>query len=174
MASSRLRQTVRDMILSMAVIAVPIAVVFLVEPSTPGNPVQAVNAADYHTTARTIEPFHVLAPVGLPASWRATSASYNPPGNSAGNWQVGYLAPGGAFAEFEQTTASVGGFLSDEGSNATQFAAQEVDGQVWTEYTGTTPPALRVLLERTVGTTTEIVAGDASVADLITLAASVH
>jgi Protein of unknown function (DUF4245) len=173
----RLRQTVRDMVLSMAVIAVPIALVLLIEPSAPGTAVRPVAAADYQsalTAARQVEPFTVVTPSGLPSTWEQTSASYNPPGNTAALWQVGYVAPGGGFAEFEQTSASIGGFLSDQGSDATQFAAQDVDGTVWTEYTGDNPPALRTLLERTVGTSTEIVAGDTSMANLLTLAGSLH
>jgi Protein of unknown function (DUF4245) len=169
MAKSRLRTTIRDMILSLAVIGVPIAVVLAIEPSKAGNPVHVIDSASFQgnlDAARATEPFAVLAPTGLPASWRATSESYQQPGAAAADWHVGYLTPSGGFAELEQTTESIAGFLNDQHSDAAQVSSVQVDGATWQRYTGTTPPALKNLLVRSDGKSTVIVAGSAPIAEL--------
>jgi hypothetical protein len=178
MAKSRLRTTIRDMLLSLAVIAVPIGVVLAIEPSKAGNPVHVIDSASFQgnlAAARAAEPFTVLAPTGLSASWRATSETYQQPGAAAAaDWHVGYLTPSGGFAELEQTTESVAGFLNDQHSNATQVAAVQVDGTTWQRYTGTTPPALKNLLVREDGKSTVIVAGSAPIAELQQFAGSLR
>ena len=179
-ANSRLRTTVRDMALSLAVIAVPIAVVLMVEPSKSGNPVHPVDATTYQTTlsaARAAEPFAVLSPTGLPATWKLTSAYYNPAGSGPADWHAGYLTPSGAYASLEQTTEPFSGFLTDQHSDASPDTAVQIAGatpNVWQRYTGTTPGGLRTLLYAQNGKSTVIVAGSAPLAELEQLAASLR
>jgi len=175
MAKSRLRTTVRDMVLSLAVIGVPIAVVLALEPSTAGNPVHVIDPASFQgnlDAARASEPFSVVSPAGLGASWRPTSENYQVAGSSAADWHVGYLTPSGGFVELEQTTEAIGGFLNDQHSNATQTGSVQVDGAAWQHYAGTTPPALKNLLVHTDGKSTIIVAGSAPMTELEQFAAS--
>ena len=152
MANARLRTTVRDMVLSLAVIAVPIGVVLAIEPSKSGNPVHVIDAAAYRSqleAARQSEPFAVLAPGGLPATWRLTSEYYQPPGDTAADWHLGYLTPSGDYVSLEQTTQSVNGFLNDAHADAGPNTAVQIAGatpQVWQRYTGTKPSALRTVL----------------------------
>jgi hypothetical protein len=177
MAKSRLRTTIRDMILSLAVIGVPIGIVLAIEPSTQGNPVHVIDSALFRgnlDAARASEPFAVLAPSGLSAQWRATSENYQVPGSTAADWHIGYLTPGNGFVELEQTTENLGGFLKDQHSDAAPTAAIQVDGTVWQHYVGTTPPALKNLLVRTDGNTTIIVAGSASMSELEQFAGSLR
>jgi hypothetical protein len=169
MAKSRLRTTVRDMVLSLAVIGVPIAVVLAIEPSKTGNPVHVIDPASFRgnlDAARASEPFSVLAPSGLAATWQPTSENYQVAGSAAADWHIGYLTPSGGFVELEQTTEAVGGFLNDQHSNATQTGSVQVDGIVWQHYAGTAPPALKNLLVRTDGKSTIIVAGSAPLSEL--------
>ena len=178
--NSRLRTTVRDMMLSLAVIAVPIALVLALKPSKAGNPVHPVDATTYQTTlgaARAAEPFAVLAPTGLPATWTLTSAYYNPAGSGPAEWHLGYLTPSGGYASLEQTSESFAGYLSDQHSNASQESAVQIAGATpseWQRYTGTAPAGLRTLLYAQDGKSTVIVAGSAPLADLETLAAALH
>jgi hypothetical protein len=172
MAKSRLRTTVRDMILSLAAIGVPIALVFAISPSKPGDPVHVIDAASFQSmlgAARQTEPFTVLAPVGLPAAWKLTSANYQLPGNTAADWHVGYLTPGGGYVSLEQTTQSVSGFLADQHADAASAGTVQIGGTtpaVWQHDTGTTPSALRTVLFRTDGKANVIVAGSASLSEL--------
>ncbi|HZP52991.1 DUF4245 domain-containing protein [Actinocrinis sp.] len=180
-AKSRLRTTVRDMVLSLAVIAVPIAVVLAVKPSKAGNPVHPVDAAAYQTTlgaARAAEPFPVLAPTGLPADWKLTSAYYNPAGGSGpAEWHLGYLTPSGGYASLEQTSESFASYLNDQHSNASQDTAVQIADATpteWQRYTGTAPGGLKTLLYAQNAKSTVIVAGSAPLADLEKLAAALH
>jgi hypothetical protein len=179
-ANSRLRTTVRDMLFSLAVIAVPIAVVLAIEPSKPGDPVHVIDAASFQSTlaaARQAEPFTVLAPTGLPSSWRLTSAYYQPPGATAGDWHVGYLTPSGGYASLEQVTEPLAAFLTDQHSDASPNTAVQIAGatpDIWQRYTGTKPSGLRTIMYHTDSKSTVIVAGSASLAELEQLAKALH
>jgi hypothetical protein len=176
MANPRMKKTMRDMVLSLGAIAVPTAALTLLTSPTAATPVATISAASFQTmlsAARSGEDFQVLAPVGLPAGWRVTSENYTMPGDGAADWHVGYLIPQNAYAELEQTTEPIGGFLSDAGSDAAEVANVQISGVTWQEYTGTTPAALKILLVRTAtGDLTELVAGSAPLAQLEQLAAS--
>jgi hypothetical protein len=177
MAKSRLRTTIRDMVLSLAVIGVPIGIVLAIEPTTQGNPVHVIDPVAYQgnlDAARAAEPFAVLAPSGLSAQWRATSENYQMPGSAAADWHLGYLTPSGGFVELEQTTENLGGFLNDQHSDATSTAAVQVNGTTWQHYVGTTPPALKNLLVRSDGKATVIVAGSAPLSELEQFAGSLR
>jgi Protein of unknown function (DUF4245) len=180
--SRRLRTTVRDMILSMTLIVLPILAVFWLMPSTSSStPVSVVSASEYQamlSAARTDLPFTALSPTGLSAGWQLTSDEYEPAGESAADWHLGYLTPSGKYAVLEQTTESIGEFLDGESSDATQSGTVQVAGSSWQEYTGTSPVALGTLLFREdttkAGTSLEVVAGSAPMSELRTLASSLR
>jgi hypothetical protein len=178
--NARLKTTVRDMLLSLAVIAVPIAVALVIQPSKSGDPVHVIDAASFQTTlgaARQSEPFTVLAPSGLPANWRLTSAYYQPSGATAADWHLGYLTPSGGYASLEETTEPLVSFLNDQHSDAGPNTAVQIAGatpNVWQRYTGTTPAGLRTILFHTDTKNTVIVAGSASLTELEQLAAGLH
>jgi hypothetical protein len=180
--SRRLRMTVRDMILSMTLIVLPILAVFWLMPSTSSStPVSVVSAGEYQamlSAARTNLPFTALSPTGLSAGWQLTSDEYEPAGESAADWHLGYLTPSGKYAVLEQTTESIAEFLDAESSDATQSGTVQVAGSSWQEYTGTSPAALGTLLFRQDttkdGTSLEVVAGSASMSELRTLASSLQ
>ena len=175
---SRLRTTVRDMVLTMALIVVPILLVFWLMPAnTPKTAVTPVSSADYQamlTAARSQLPFEALSPTGLSGSWELTSDEYDPAGDTAATWHLGYLTPAGKYAEFEQISESVAQYLGAQSSDATQAGTVTVAGAQWQHYTGTTPSALKTLLFRQTGTSLEVVAGSATLAELETLAGSLR
>jgi hypothetical protein len=178
--NARLKTTVRDMVISLTAIGLPIAVVLAIEPSKSGNPVHPVDAAAFQTTlgaARQAEPFNVLTPTGVPTSWQLTSAYYQQPGATAGDWHVGYLTPGGGYASLEQTTEPLASFLNDQHSDASPNTAVQINGatpNVWQRYTGTTPTGLRTILFYTDSKSTVIVAGSAPLTALEQLAGDLH
>jgi hypothetical protein len=175
---SRLRTTVRDMVLTMALIVVPILLVIWLMPSNiPKTAVTAVTSQDYQamlTAARSELPFTALSPTGLPASWELTSDEYEPAGDTAAEWRLGYVTAAGKYAEFEQTTESVAQYLGEQGSDATESGTVTVAGQSWQEYAGTTPGGLTTLLFRPEGKSLVVVAGSATLAELETLAGSLQ
>jgi hypothetical protein len=179
---SRLRITVRDMIFSMALIVLPIlAVIWLMPGTAPSTPVAPVTTSEYQamlSAARENLPFTALSPTGLSAGWQLTSDEYQPAGESAADWHLGYLTPSGKYAVFEQTSESISEFLNGESSDATQTGTVQMAGATWQQYTGTTPSALKTLLFRQVTTkgvpSLEVVAGSASMTELQTLADSLQ
>ncbi|MGH6656590.1 MAG: DUF4245 domain-containing protein [Actinocrinis sp.] len=179
-AKSRLRTTMRDMVLSLAVIAVPIAIVLAISPSNAGNPVHVIDTASYQSTlsaARQAVPFTLVAPSTVPAGWKLTSEYYQPQGATAADWHLGYLTPSGAYVSVEQTTELLAGFLSDQHSDASPSTAVPINGatpNVWQRYTGTTPTALRTVLYHSDAKSTVIVAGSASLPELEQLAAALR
>ncbi|HEV2638507.1 MAG TPA: DUF4245 domain-containing protein [Actinocrinis sp.] len=178
-SQSRLRQSARDMVFSLGVIAVPIAVVMVLLPTSgPASPVSSISPADFQGTlaaARAGEPFPVLAPTSVPAGWQLTSANYTEPGASAADWHIGYYISASSFAEVEQTTEKIGEFLQDQKADAQQVANVQINGVTWQEYTGTTPTALQTVLVRTAtGSVTDLVAGSAPLAQLEQLAGSLQ
>ena len=178
----RLRTTVRDMILSMTLIVLPILAVFWLMPSTASStPVSVVSASEYQamlSAARVNLPFTALSPTGLSAGWQLTSDEYEPAGESAADWHLGYLTPSGKYAVLEQTTESIPEFLNDESSDAAETGTVQVAGASWQEYTGTSPAALATLLFREdttkAGRSLEVVGGSAPMSELRTLAASLQ
>ena len=175
----RLRQTARDMVLSLGLIAVPIALVMVLGSTpAPANPVNAINTAAFQSTlaaARASEPFKVLVPASVPSGWTVTSENYTEPGNGPADWHIGYFISSSAFAEVEQTTEAIGDFLDDQKADASEVANLQIDGVTWQEYSGTTPAALRTVLVRTAtGSVTEMVAGSAPLTQLEQLAGSLH
>jgi Protein of unknown function (DUF4245) len=179
---SRLRMTVRDMILSMTLIVLPIlAVIWLMPRTAPSTPVAPVTGSEYQamlSAARGNLPFTALSPTGLPESWRLTSDEYQPEGETAADWHLGYITPSGKYGVFEQTTESIGEFLNGESSDATASGTVQMAGASWQEYTGTTPSALKTLLFRQDtakgGNSLEVVAGSAPLSELRALADSLQ
>ena len=175
---SRLRTTVRDMILSMTLIVLPIlAVIWLMPATHSASPVATVSSSDYQamlTTARGSLPFSALSPTGLPAGWNLTSEDYQPEGVTAADWHLGYQTPSGKYASLEQTTEPLAEFLVGASSNAQQSGSVQVAGEPWTQYTGTAPAAYKTLLFRQSadGKSLEIIAGSAPMPELQTLASS--
>jgi hypothetical protein len=177
--SSRLRTTIRDMLLSMALIVLPILLVIWLMPSnTPKSAVADVSTAEYQamlTAARSDLPFTALSPTGLPGGWQLTSDDYESAGDTAADWHLGYQTPAGRYAEFEQITETPAKFLSDQGSDATGVGNVTVAGDAWQEYTGSTPGGLKTLLFRQDGKSSlEVVAGSASLTELETLVGSLR
>src|SRR5882757_9260921 len=87
------KQTVRDLVLSMAVIGVVAAVIYIFIPHSEGVPVKSVSYTAELGQARRDAPFAVAAPVGLGKQWRATSVTYGTSDTKAVAWHLGFVDP---------------------------------------------------------------------------------
>ncbi|MEV7865711.1 DUF4245 domain-containing protein [Streptomyces sp. NPDC088124] len=158
MAGMRGRQTVRDMFLSMAVIGIVVAVIYVFIPhdDTPA-PVKAVDYRVELVTARRAAPYPVLAPAGLAQTWKATSVSYQRQNDNA--WHLGYLDPDGQYVAVEQSTAAAKKFVAEVSHEAEDTGeTQRVAGEAWQRWKGPKYDAL----VRTEGDATTVVTGTAS------------
>lgn len=164
--NARLRQTVRDMVLSLAVVLAAIAVIMLITWRPTPDPVRVVDPAPELSLARAQADYPVLYPADLDAAWRPTSARWEitPASEPDPAWHVGFVTPEDAYAQLGQSATD------EESYVAGQVGAAEPAGewQGWLRYdspdqralvrvqegvtvvvSGTAPwPTLEVLAER--------------------------
>jgi len=165
-ARSRLRQTVRDMTISMLVVAG--AVVVLVAPwnrSTP-DPVTVVDPSSMISGARDAEPWPVLAPVGLPSTWRCTSARITVAGDGQDVVHLGYLTPTTTYVGLEQSATKELGFVAEMTVGGRQTGSAVIDGVTWQTYES--PDGKHRSYMRQADGATYVVEGRSSWADLTT------
>ncbi len=178
--SRRGRETVRDMVWSLAVVGILVAFILAVTYRDKPDAVQVVDPAPAAEAAKAQAPFVPAVPTGLPTAWRATSARYEPASRStvpnASVWHVGYVTPSTEFAGIDQAdgeaavlikTVLPGGARAEDSDQQAEgiFAGWQrwvVDGENRTAY---------VL---TLDDSTVIVHGTASDAELAVLAQSLE
>ncbi|MET7454751.1 DUF4245 domain-containing protein [Streptomyces sp. NPDC005574] len=137
MAGSNGKQkTVRDMILSLALIGIAAAVIYVFIPHDDSAP--EVKRVDYRVellTARRAASYPVAAPEGLSQKWKATSVRFR--GDQFDAWHLGFDAPGGEYVQIEQSTQKPSAFIDEasQGASATKVT-QRIDGRTWTRYSG--------------------------------------
>ena len=153
----RLRQTVRDMVLSMLVVLG--AVLLLVAPwnwRTP-DPVKEVDAAPVIAGAREAYDWPVLAPAGLPAGWRATSARIETAGDGQPVVVLGYVSPATEYVGLQQSPTAITDFVSTVTLKGVQADDVTIAGDTWTRYVN--PDETRRSLVRTADGITYVVTG---------------
>jgi hypothetical protein len=127
----RLRQTVRDMVLSMSVVVGVVLVVFQPWSRTTPDPVKVVDPAPVVAAARETLTWPVLAPVGLPATWRATSARLEIAGDGETVLQTGYLSPSTRYVGLSQSQTRETAFVSDRTEKGRPAGDVTIDGVTW-------------------------------------------
>ncbi|MCF6521980.1 DUF4245 domain-containing protein [Streptomyces sp. JJ36] len=166
-------QTVRDMVLSLAVILLAAGVIYQFVPhdEDQGDGARRVDYRVEVNTARRAAPYPVAAPEGLPRDWRPTSVHYEGGGPDGAAWHLGFLTPGEEYAAVEQSDARPGPYISDVTFGAERTGrTQRIDGAEWVRYEGRKYDAL---VREEPGFTT-VVTGTASFAQLAELAAALE
>jgi hypothetical protein len=170
------RQTVRDMVLSLGLMAVVIGVSLLFVPSLIHPSSQDRYPA--FDNSGVVEGFHQvtgvnpLVPGALPSDWRATSGTLTGP-RAREHMHLGYAAPGRSYAGLEESVGPaadlVSTVLGKAGTTVTGTVA--VNGVGWQRRPA---PGGEVALMHVSGSLTVIVTGSASVPDLVRFAAGLH
>jgi len=160
------QKTVRDMILSLGLIGIAAALIYVFIPHDDSPP--DLPRVDYRVellTARRAAAYPVAAPEGLSKEWKATSVRFQ--GDQFDAWHLGFHAPDGQYVQIEQSTQKPSTFIDQatQGSDATK-ATEEIAGRTWTRYTGGRYDAL-VLPGRS---STTVVAGTGSFQQLTEMA----
>jgi hypothetical protein len=162
-------QTVRDMVLSLAVIVLAAGVIYLFIPhDADQNPVKTVNYQVELSTARRAAPYPIVAPEGLPKDWRATSVTYDATSDKGGAaWHLGFLTGKDQYAAVEQSDARPLPYVEQvtQGARKTD-ESRTIDGDRWVTWRGDKYDAL---VRRDDGWTT-VVTGTAPVGKLAELA----
>jgi hypothetical protein len=165
-ASKRLRQTVRDMVISMLVVSG--AVVVLVAPwnrSQP-DPVRVVDPTSVVEGARAAETWPVLAPMGLPSTWRCTNARISTASDGQDVVHLGYLTPSTTSAAIDQSATKQLTFVRELTVDAQPAGTAQIDGVTWQKLE--TADGKRRAYVREADGATYVVSGGASWTDLTT------
>jgi hypothetical protein len=133
--------------------------------------VHVIDTTGAVAAARQQADFPIVVPTGLDPSWRPTSSEFVPAGTAAAaSFRIGYVTPAGQYAEFLE---------SDDAPDAVaaQYGPLAADGS--TSIGSVSWPKFRTsdgktLLRHTTGKVTVLVTGNAGLAELSTLAGSLH
>ncbi|MEV7418549.1 DUF4245 domain-containing protein [Streptomyces sp. NPDC089919] len=136
MAGKSGKQTIWDMVRSLAVIGIVVAAIYVFIPhDDSADPVRTVDYRVELITARRAAPYPVAAPVGLADEWRATSVSYERKSGNA--WHLGFLDPEGQYVAVEQSTELPRTYLPRVTQQAQKTEkTQQAGGQSWQVWEG--------------------------------------
>jgi hypothetical protein len=165
-------RSVKDMALSLAVLLVPIALVFgFYQLVLDGNEPPVIDPQPAVAQARAAGAFPVSEPAGLDGGWRPVTAVFRQE-EGGQTLRIGYLSPSGQGVQVVQSTVPAEQLLSAELTTSAQpHGTVELAGRTWQRYRARPGEYALVLLEpdRTV-----IVVGSAEEGELRHLAVNLR
>lgn len=161
--NARMRQSVGDMVRSMAVVLAVVGAILLVTWRPDPDPVRVVDVAPLALIATAQSDFPILVPA-LP-QLRPTSVRWQPTPESAERsvWHVGYVTEGDNYLQITQSVADNPTFLAAETDNGAVADLLVINGQDWQYFEAESGNSL---LHMSDGVTT-VVQGTGTRADLI-------
>ena len=180
--ANRRPKTMRDMVLSMGLLAVVALVLFGMYGGVSFSPGRATDGqaptADVNGGLQRAAPlmgFPVVIPTGLPDSWNPSSFSFTDKAGATTQQppavRAGYLTDQGRFITVIQSDGIVADILAAEvGTVSPPTGTEQVGGAEWTVTSGRRD---EVAWLRTVGDVTYLITGTASPEDFKTLALAV-
>jgi hypothetical protein len=178
-ARTRKPATTGDLIRSLALILVPLAVITVLFTRLPrDHPVKVVDWRPVLATAREQAPYPVLAPTNLPSEWRATSVTWVKTGDpyvggqrSVRNfWQLGFLSPDEVYIAVAQGDLKAEDMVTEQTRIGAADGQSTVNGQTWQRRVS--PDDRTRSLVRVQPTVTTVVVGDTSYTGLEAFAAT--
>ncbi|MFC8718675.1 DUF4245 domain-containing protein [Kitasatospora sp. NPDC057198] len=169
-SSKRGRQTVRDMVLSMAAVGVVVVVAYFSIPSADGK--GGPHAVPYQVelaSAKRAAPYPLLGPQPLPEGWTATSVTYGRSDDSRAAWHLGMNTASGQYAAVEQADGKPDDVVQRNVPGAKPDGTATVAGQEWQRVQG---DHYRGLVRPAGDGGTTVLAGTASYEELAQLAAA--
>lgn len=165
-AAIRASRTPMDMIKAIAVLIVPVGILFgLYVWFFGGNNAIAIDPSSSYSDARAAAQFTVEQPQSLPKGWTAVSSDYEP--GPPAVLRVGYIAPDGDGIQLMETNQASGKVLPAElGTFPADSPAVNIGDATWGFVDGSRNSGLVVVD----GNRTILVMGKASESDLIAFA----
>jgi hypothetical protein len=157
------------MIRSLLVILVPVVLIMWFFSRDLGDyPVQQVDYQPVLAQARAQAPYPVLAPEGLPRTWRATQVTWVAEGQPHLNdqasvrnlWQLGYLDPHDVFISVNQGDRRPDQFVDETTRDGSVDGKSLVADESWVRYVS--PDERTRSLVRASPKVTTVVVGDTS------------
>lgn len=181
----RVRQTPNNLVLSLLVTVVAVAVIFFAVPRS-DKPLDLT--VDWHSIAADAQATTpiTLADPELPATWKANTAAYRTgAADGVDNWFIGFLTPGDEFVGLTQAfvgtdgtdTAASDVWVAKQVKNTLPTGATTIDGVTWTVYDNRESSAdvgnARYAMVASTPVSTWLLAGTASTDEFETLARSI-
>jgi hypothetical protein len=149
-------QTIRDMVFSVAVVALAAGVIYLFIPHDENK--DPVRVVDYSVEVKT-------------ASRAAPSVRFEGAGSDGAAWHLGFMSPDDEYVAVEQSDADPKAFVDDVTHGAEKTGRTvRLAGETWTRYTGEKYDAL----VRTEPEVTTVVTGTAPLEQLKQLATALE
>lgn len=169
----RMRQTVRDMVISMAVVLGIVGIFVAASWRPTPDPVRVVDPAPVVAAAAASADFTVLKPTGLSDGWRPTSARWEPTTASGAVpvLHIGYVTPADQYAQVTQARMDYAPYLAEQTGRGVAEGPQQIRDLTWVRMTGDNDDRSLVLTQDGV---TTVVYGSAGWDELTTLAASLR
>ena len=167
-----MRQTVGDMVRSMAVVLGVVVVVMLLAWRPDPEPITVVDVTPAVTRAAAGADFGVRAPMGLPDGWRPTSARWEPTARSGDEpvLHVGYVTPADQYAQVSQSAARTAAYLDEQTAGGEPAGQLLVQGVVWERFENAERRSLVLADEASL----TVVSGSAGWTELASLAGSLE
>lgn len=166
----RAERSMKDMVISLLVLLVPIAVLFAVHKLVlNGNEPSVIDPAPVIADARSANAFPISEPTGLGSDWRVITASFRR-ADDGRTLRIGYVSPSGKGVQLVQSDKPAERLLPAELTrDGKPEGTVEVAGRAWQRYVARPGEHALVLLEpeRTV-----IVIGSGAESELQQLAAA--
>ncbi len=132
-------ETVRDMVLSMALVGAVALALYLVvawqRPEVQGPIRPPVDVSGVLDAVAPTSAFPILRPTGLPSDWTATSAWYQPAsenGDLGGALlHVGYETSSGTYAEVKQSDGDADAAIANFADDGEPIGEVNIAGQQW-------------------------------------------
>jgi hypothetical protein len=157
-ADKRGSKTVRDLALSLVVLGVVVAVIYVFIPhDSKATPVKTLKV-DYTASlqqARRYAPYPVAAPEGLGSGWTATSDTFDGTDPHKTTWHLGLVSADQEYVGVEQSNGDPAAFVKEVTLGAHRDGARTVSagGVVWEHWTG---ERYKALVRKQPGVTTVV------------------
>lgn len=169
---ARRRGGMRDLVLSLAVLLALVGVFVLASPRESGNPSAAIDYTNALISARDVAPFPVVAPVGLPKGWEATSTRTDVRDGTV-HWHLALRTPTQQYASVDQSDRPADVFVAEMTERGQVQGTVSIRGTTWVRTYASLRDHRALWSSSGAGATT-VVGGTASWADLEQLAASLQ
>ena len=169
------------MIISLGVLLVPILVISWWFTRTPADaPVQTIDWQPVLAQSRTVAPYPLLGPVGLPDTWVATKAQWSKTGEPAVNleaapgntWQLGMLSPDKVYVSLTQRDAAGPALIAQVSRSGRPDGTSTVSGVTWSRWVSADDRTRTI--SRVDGSVTTVVSADLSYAGLEAFASTLR
>ncbi len=132
-SNARMRQTVIDMVRSMAVVVAVVVVIVLFTWRPHSQGVKAVQIGPLVTYARSQAGYPIYVAKAGATGFIPTSVRWEPTTASRPDfaWHVGYLTPGNAYVQIEQSASKNPDYVAEQSGKGTAVGAVIIGGVGW-------------------------------------------